>query len=271
MTTPTAPRVFLSYAQESAAHNARVLRLAQRLRTDGVDTLLDRFVVAPQRGWSWWMQEQIERADRVIAVCTPAYQQRAAGLAPPDVGRGVAWEWHLLRGELYRGHRRPDRLVLVYFEADDAHRYPPEAWDRPRYAASTSEGYESLLADLTGRRPHAPAMADGSLPLAPLQSDGIERPPPDLVQASAVSRLLGDLYTRHDLGRLVLRLPQGAQLYPALPPHAAVEGMAIVLVQRLLEQGGLGDLKEAVRQDRPLRAREIDAAWKAGEPAKDPE
>ena len=45
------PRIFISYSHDSEEHSARVLKLAIRLRSEGVDAWLDRYEPAPQEGW----------------------------------------------------------------------------------------------------------------------------------------------------------------------------------------------------------------------------
>ena len=44
MSDPAAPRVFISYSHDSDDHRARVLGLSERLRADGIETILDRYV-----------------------------------------------------------------------------------------------------------------------------------------------------------------------------------------------------------------------------------
>jgi hypothetical protein len=41
------PRIFISYSHDSEEHSARVLELATRLRSEGVDAWLDRYEPAP--------------------------------------------------------------------------------------------------------------------------------------------------------------------------------------------------------------------------------
>jgi len=49
-------RVFISYAHGSAERAAKVLALAQRLRSDGVDCRVDAFINGqPEEGWPLWM------------------------------------------------------------------------------------------------------------------------------------------------------------------------------------------------------------------------
>lgn len=72
-------RVFLSYSHDSAAHAEKVLALADQLRQDGVDAWIDQYEPEPERGWPRWMVGEIERADRVLAVCTTKYRRRFEG------------------------------------------------------------------------------------------------------------------------------------------------------------------------------------------------
>ena len=51
------PIVFLSYSRHSADHPERVLDLAQRLRSNGVETILDQYLEdgEPDETWPRWM------------------------------------------------------------------------------------------------------------------------------------------------------------------------------------------------------------------------
>ena len=56
--------VLISYSHDSPAHEARVLALADRLRDDGVDAILDQYESFPPQGWIKWM----DAADRAGGV-----------------------------------------------------------------------------------------------------------------------------------------------------------------------------------------------------------
>jgi len=46
------PKVFISYSHDSDEHRERVLSLAERLRADGIETLLDQYVNgSPPQRW----------------------------------------------------------------------------------------------------------------------------------------------------------------------------------------------------------------------------
>jgi hypothetical protein len=51
MPEPAPPRVFISYSHDSDKHRDRVLELADRLRADGVDAMIDQYIQSPPEGW----------------------------------------------------------------------------------------------------------------------------------------------------------------------------------------------------------------------------
>ena len=60
MADPQPPRVFISYSHDSDEHAARVLDLANALRRDGIDVILDRYLHrGPEEGWPLWMDRNI--------------------------------------------------------------------------------------------------------------------------------------------------------------------------------------------------------------------
>ena len=153
MNSSTNPiRVLISYRHESSKHAERVLQLAQRLRTDGIDARLDRFVPPPAEGWSHWMEGELREADRVVVVCSPGYLQSARRSAKQDEGLGVSWEWHSIRREFYESRGAGERITPVLFSPDDEKLVPKEAWDRPRHLVDSlgGSGYQSLVRDLLG-------------------------------------------------------------------------------------------------------------------------
>lgn len=105
---PHPPRVFLSYSHDSAAHGELVLALADQLRADGIDALVDQYEVAPPQGWPRWMDHHLRESDFVLVICTETYLRRARGEEDPGHGKrcelGVASDL----SETLRG-RNPQR------------------------------------------------------------------------------------------------------------------------------------------------------------------
>ncbi len=92
MTTPIA---FFSYSHDSPSHKAWVETLAGKLRTNGVDAILDQWDLSPGQDVVAFMEASIAKADRVLLVCTEPYTERADGRAG-----GVGYESLVITGEL---------------------------------------------------------------------------------------------------------------------------------------------------------------------------
>ena len=145
------PRVFISYSHDSAKHADRVLALADRLREDGVDCMVDQYEPAPQEGWPRWMTKQIKRADFVLLVCTETYYRRVMGEEQPGKGRGADREGLLIDQALYDARGRNDKFIAVLFDSRDR-AYIPD-WLRlyTSYRVDTKKGYEQLYRRLTAQ------------------------------------------------------------------------------------------------------------------------
>jgi hypothetical protein len=110
------PRVFLSYSHDSEPHRERVLQLANRLREEGVDARLDRYIESPAYGWIRWMEQQVQAADFVLVVCTPSYRRRFEGKEDAGKGLGVNFEGATLQKLIYAAEQRNEKYVPVLFE-----------------------------------------------------------------------------------------------------------------------------------------------------------
>jgi hypothetical protein len=83
------PKVFISFSHDSTEHQDKVLLLANRLRQDGIDALVDQYAHAPPMGWPMWPDREIRKADFILLVCTATYLQRVEGQEEAGKGRGV--------------------------------------------------------------------------------------------------------------------------------------------------------------------------------------
>ena len=106
---PNTVRVFISYSHDSTAHSARVLDLAQRLRREGVDCIIDQFVPFPPEGWLRWMEGQLWESDFVLCVCTVGYCARFEGRHENRDGKGVNWEAQIISQYIYDGKGKNSR------------------------------------------------------------------------------------------------------------------------------------------------------------------
>jgi len=81
------PKAFISYSHDSVEHKKWVLDLATRLRSSGVDAVIDQWDLRPGDDLAHFMETQLTAADRVLMVCTEKYVEKAnAGIG------GVGYE-----------------------------------------------------------------------------------------------------------------------------------------------------------------------------------
>src|SRR5215831_12646543 len=141
------PRVFISYSHDSDAHKERVLELADRLRADGINAMIDQYV----QGQSWleWCEAQIDDADFVLMVCTETYLRRVKRNEEPGKGHGVLWEARLIKQQFYDAGSLSKKFVPVLLADGASNDVPNFVKGANIYRVETSDGYDSLLRLLT--------------------------------------------------------------------------------------------------------------------------
>lgn len=98
--------VFISYSHDSPEHRERGLGLSERLRLDGLKTVLDQYVNgSPEQTWPRWMLDEVEAADRVLVVCTETYYRRFRGHEEAGKGKDVLWALGACAGLAYESSR----------------------------------------------------------------------------------------------------------------------------------------------------------------------
>jgi hypothetical protein len=103
--SPPSPRVFFSYSHDSEAHKAWILTLATRLVANGVDVVLDQWDLTLGSDLPRFMEKGLTSADRVVAVCTEPYVEKANG------GKGgVGYEKMILTAQLMQ-NITSDRVI----------------------------------------------------------------------------------------------------------------------------------------------------------------
>jgi SEFIR domain len=138
-------KVFISYSHDSDEHRERVLALSERLRKDGLETLLDQYVNgSPKQGWPRWMLDQLDAADSVLVVCTETYYCRFRGHEEPGKGKGVDWEGALITQDMYDRRSQTLKFVPIFLSAA-VQDWIPEPLRLVSYYALTSESaYQGL-------------------------------------------------------------------------------------------------------------------------------
>ncbi|HSJ74944.1 MAG TPA: TIR domain-containing protein, partial [Gemmatimonadales bacterium] len=130
----------------------KVLGLAERLRQDGLDAQLDRYVNGtPEEGWPRWMLDRLDEATSVLVVCTETYYRRFRGHEVPGRGRGADWEGALITQEIYDSASRTAKFVPVLLEAGQEPFIPEPLRGQTFYELTSEESYQELYRFLMGQ------------------------------------------------------------------------------------------------------------------------
>ena len=142
-------KIFISYSHDSREHADRVLALANRLRAEGVDCVLDQYEESPAEGWTRWMDQQIRSAEFVLMICSEIYGKRVNGEEEPGAGLGVKWEGKLIYQHIYQADSNNTRFIPVVFAQEQVRFIPTPLQDATYHMVSNDEGYEKLYRRLT--------------------------------------------------------------------------------------------------------------------------
>jgi SEFIR domain len=152
--------VFISYSHDSDEHRDLVLRLSERLRADGIVTILDRYVGkgSPPEGWPRWMMNGLIATTHVLCVCTETYRRRFLGQEVPGKGKGVDWEGALVTQALYDARSHTNKFIPVLFARSDESHIPEALRLQTHYVLDSEASYQALydaLLDQAGVEPGA--------------------------------------------------------------------------------------------------------------------
>lgn len=87
--------VFISYSHDDQTHLDWVLQLATRLRSNGLDVLLDRWNLRLGQNLAAFMERGLSEANRVVCICSEKYVEKA------NVGSGgVGYEKQIITAEI---------------------------------------------------------------------------------------------------------------------------------------------------------------------------
>jgi hypothetical protein len=111
----TAPKLFISYSWTTPSHEQWVLDLAERLRQDNIDVILDKWDLREGHDAHAFMERMVtdKEIKKVAIICDAVYVRKANERA-----RGVGAETQIITGEIY-GTTTQDKFVAVIAEKDD--------------------------------------------------------------------------------------------------------------------------------------------------------
>ena len=285
------PWVFISYSHELPQHSKAVETLSGRLRSEGIDAWIDRYVDSPDEGWPAWMRHQLINADYVLMICTETYLRRYQELPLARVegdgpGKGVAWEARLAAQLIYDERSRNSRFIPVLLGTATVKDIPVELRSSTLYRLP--QEYDELYARLSGQGAGPPplgalrrrvvarldAVHEGLPPLD--RTDGPTMSPPRRGPPREGMRRLSEFLREHfstaELRRFAF-FHGGAEAADALPQEVDHATVAYELLIVLWRRGLVDDdLFAELRRYRPALAGDIDrihAGFQGGRLARD--
>jgi SEFIR domain len=144
-----APRVFISYSHDSAEHERRVLALANQLRREGVDAIIDQYEQFPREARPSWCAAEIRKATFVLTICTETYLRRVNGEKEPGIEHGVLRETRLIKDHPYAAGSVRRKFVPVLFADGSRDHVPDPVKGANIYQVEVADSYEDLYRLLT--------------------------------------------------------------------------------------------------------------------------
>lgn len=150
------PTVFISYSHDSKEHQDRVLRLSNKLRSEGIDCSLDQYEDSPLEGWPKWMDRQVKNSDFILVVCTETYYSKVLGV--DEKGMGIKWESTLIYQQLYNAGANNAKFIPIIFDDGKFEHIPEPLQGATFYDVDNSHDYDKLYWRLRGVRAVKPEL-----------------------------------------------------------------------------------------------------------------
>ena len=147
------PKVFISYSWTSDEYADWVKKLAEKLRDNGVDVVLDRWRLRPGQDKFAFMEQMVTDPEikNVLILCDKRYAERA-----DHREGGVGTESTIISQEVYNEVDQEKFIPVITERGPDGESYQP-LFIKSRIYIDLSDqnrfemGYEDLLRTLTGR------------------------------------------------------------------------------------------------------------------------
>lgn len=89
------PTVFISYSHDDESHKDWVLQLATRLRSNGLNILLDRWNLKLGQDLASFMEQGLSASNRIVSICSENYVKKAN-----NGNGGVGYEKQIMTAEM---------------------------------------------------------------------------------------------------------------------------------------------------------------------------
>lgn len=148
------PSVFISYSWGNLKHQNWVKNFAARLRSDGVEAVLDQWELVPGDQLTHFMEKAIADNQFVLIICTPTYKRKSEAREG-----GVGYEDHIMTAEVMTTNNH--RKFIPILRTGSPKESIPSWLSGKIYidllgSPYLESSYEELLDTILGRRAKAP-------------------------------------------------------------------------------------------------------------------
>jgi len=106
--------VFISYSWDSHEHQEWVLNLATELiEKYGIEVILDQFELSAGKDLTYFMEQSIEKSDKVLIILTPNYKSKAE-----ERMNGVGYEYSMITQEIFASPVTKIKFLPILREGD---------------------------------------------------------------------------------------------------------------------------------------------------------
>ena len=127
-----------------------MLAFSNRLRSEGIDAVLDQYEEAPSEGWPRWTEKSINNANYVIVIASKGYYDKIYEKVDQGKGRGVKWEGNLIYQKLYMSDSVNEKFIPVVFDENDLEYIPTPLQGSTYYNVSDNAKFDKLYWRLRG-------------------------------------------------------------------------------------------------------------------------
>lgn len=144
MNTP--PKLFISYSHDNDCHKGWVCELAARLRSDGVNVILDQWELKLGSNVARFMETELKSANRILVICSEEYVKKA------NNGEGGAgYEGQILTENLIKNQNQ-NRVIPIIYSNSSSELMPSFLTSRYyadfRQNENFKRNYDTLLRDI---------------------------------------------------------------------------------------------------------------------------
>jgi hypothetical protein len=149
-------KVFVSYSWDNDEHKKWVAQLATRLRSDGVNVILDQWHLVPGDQLPLFMERAVRESDYVLIICTSRYKEKS-----DNRSGGVGYEGDIMSGEILTQNNQRKFIPIL---RQGAWQTSAPSWLTGKYYVDLSEKpypenqYFDLVTTLLGTRPTPPSI-----------------------------------------------------------------------------------------------------------------